>query len=417
MMNRYEVELLISALTGGSQPNVGDSIVFGLDGWTFGAVSGSAEWVSIDADGAVGDGTEDDTIALQSVLDRAKYVLVPEGKTYSITAKLVYYENQIILGLGSSFKGALSTALMSSDNIGVACPNVVIAGIVLDNTSKATGGGIGLDGTLSELTLINVTTQNVETGFRLQGNAKLTNTKTTDCTTHYDINGGKIQTTAPVLVNAAGTPTGFDISGGSVIIIDPDYTGITTEITDTTGQVIVFSDGKIWASDGSSADPIIAFLDEAGLGLYRKATGQVVFVGTSNPQLLLPSGASTDPSLAFDAEDTLGFYRQAATKLGLKGNFYLDGNFEQVVSTEFGALGATPVVRQAVVELAADGSSDALTGTGIDNAQGGNVYAQVSDHDALVAEYNLLRATVTDLRTKFDEIRDLIVLFGFMDAP
>ena len=374
MMNRYEVELLISALTGGNQPNVGDSIVFGLEGWTFGSVSGSAEWVSIDADGAIGDDTNDDTTALQSVLDRAKYILIPEDKIFKITAKLVFYTDQIIIGLGSSIKGALGTALMSSDDITVACPNVIIAGVVFDNTSKATAGGIGLDGTLSELTLINVTAQNAETGFRLEGNARLSNTKTTDCTTHYDINGGKVQVTAPILVNAAGTPTGFNISGTSaVVIIEPSYTGITTEITDTSGQVIVLSAGKIWVSDGASGSPIIAFLGEA----------------------------------------TLGFYLHAATKLGLKGNFYLDGDFEQITGEAFGVLGATPITQKAAINLAADGSADVVAPTGIDNAQVGNVYAQVSELATLTTEYNDLRATVTDLRTKFESLRDVAKDFGF----
>jgi len=65
---------------------------------------------------------------------------------------------------------------------------------------------------------------------------------------------------------------------------------------------------------------------------------------------------------------------------------------------KLGFWNATPVVQQVLSAYTPDDESAAYTG--IDNAQAGSVYAQVSDLNALRVAYETLRAAYDDMRTK-----------------
>lgn len=255
-LTRIEAELLVQILAGGDTPSDGDTIVRGLDGWRFDNVLGlsSASWVAIDADGAVGDGSTDDTTELQSVLDRAKFVLIP-AKTFKITSKLKFYAGQVVIGAGqtSVIKGALGTALISSDDTSAVRNSIIAANFKIDNTSKATAGGIGFDGTnINELLLINILCTNVATGFKLTGDSTLVNCVGFDCTTHYDCDDGHLRFIGPRAENTPTSGTGFDVAAGvdSCIIVSPELTGLTTDYVNAGSIVVINKDNiRLWSDE------------------------------------------------------------------------------------------------------------------------------------------------------------------------
>lgn len=71
-------------------------------------------------------------------------------------------------------------------------------------------------------------------------------------------------------------------------------------------------------------------------------------------------------------------------------------------SEKLGFWNATPVVQQVLAAYTTDNESAAYTG--IDNAQAGTVYAQLTDLNALRVAYETLRASYDDLRTKLNTI-------------
>ena len=116
MTERFTAEEIIRSLAGGAHPNVGDVPKFTAKGWSFSSlVSGNIFFNIADA-GATGDGSTDDTIAIQASIDAAS--AVGGGIVYGPPG--VYAATQIILkshviimgsGWGTIFKQISATAL------------------------------------------------------------------------------------------------------------------------------------------------------------------------------------------------------------------------------------------------------------------------------------------------------------------
>jgi polygalacturonase len=83
--------------------------------------------------GALGNGTADDTAALQEALDKGKQVQLRPGKTYRITSRLVMPDNSALLGDGTA------TIFM---------PNTAFANAVVNNKYQTNSCGIDVSGEL-----------------------------------------------------------------------------------------------------------------------------------------------------------------------------------------------------------------------------------------------------------------------------
>jgi len=139
----------------------------------------AGEVVNVKEFGATGDGVTDDTTALQAAINAAQAVgatvLLPPG-TYKITASLTLPgDNTHLRGMGqaSVIQASLGAALIMT---GPAAPTRIhrcsIRDLWLNNTNRATAGGIGLDLQRCNRSLIeNVRISNVETGIAITGDA------------------------------------------------------------------------------------------------------------------------------------------------------------------------------------------------------------------------------------------------------
>src|SRR5512147_1367008 len=58
-----------------------------------------ADWGSVKLFGAKGDGTHDDTVAIQAAIDANKVVVFPPG-TYLLSGSLALRSNQVLVGAG-----------------------------------------------------------------------------------------------------------------------------------------------------------------------------------------------------------------------------------------------------------------------------------------------------------------------------
>lgn len=126
--------------------------------------------------GAVGDGVTDDAAAIQAAIDAGagRRIILPGGD-YLIKTKLTLPTNTSLHGVGRATKiigDNLTTALLSSPNTAVRYFGWDIQNLFFDNTSKATGGGIGIDVTNQTLGhFSNVHFGNVELGIYVEDEA------------------------------------------------------------------------------------------------------------------------------------------------------------------------------------------------------------------------------------------------------
>lgn len=106
--------------------------------------------------GAVGNGTTDDTAALQEALNVGGVILFESGKTYLISEELQLKSNTYIYGNGAIIKAkstyATKTNLIMARNYGVDSTvggydqnqNIIIQGLKFDHTNITDLGGIGI---------------------------------------------------------------------------------------------------------------------------------------------------------------------------------------------------------------------------------------------------------------------------------
>lgn len=128
------------------------------------------ESISVKDFGAVGDGVADDTAAIQAAIDAAGAgdVWMPKGN-YKITAKLKLPSGCRLRGAGISattITATIGSAMISSTNPATRFYYIKVQDMTLDNTNRATAGGIGIDFKNISLGAINqVEVKNAETGI------------------------------------------------------------------------------------------------------------------------------------------------------------------------------------------------------------------------------------------------------------
>lgn len=124
--------------------------------------------------GAVGDGTTDCTTAIQNAINTGHRVYIPNG-TWKITSSLDLpsYAAIVFESRSAILKGALAAALIRGLNgTTTRTYGANIYGGTLDNTSKATAGGIGIDWkSMTMAKCYGTIIQNVETGIKNGGSS------------------------------------------------------------------------------------------------------------------------------------------------------------------------------------------------------------------------------------------------------
>ena len=106
--------------TGSVATNVGDKL---------------AQTVSVMDFGAVGDGTTDDTAAIQAALDNSSQVNFPSG-TYVISSALVLSSNSTLIGSNATIQW--SAASFAYAITGIAINDIVIQGLIFNSTTSVT---------------------------------------------------------------------------------------------------------------------------------------------------------------------------------------------------------------------------------------------------------------------------------------
>ena len=147
------------------------------------------------------------------------------------------------------------------------------------------------------------------------------------------------------------------------------------------------------------------------LSIMPKGTGNVGIGTTAPAGRLHINGTVDDQQLIVEAHSTqtanLAEWRNSSgtVQTALAGNgrdFVLDSTTGSKIGTattqKLGFWNKTPVIQQVTNAYTSD--SESVAYTGIDNAQAGTPYAQVTDLNALRTAYETLRASYDDLLTK-----------------
>lgn len=118
-------------------------------------------------------GTTDMAAAIQNALDANGFVALEKGKIHQVSTAILMDDSELIIGYGRDtvIRGNLATGVIKARN-GVSSRSYYLGGrdFTVDNTSRATSGGIGLD--MSGVTMgkwFNVGITNVETGVKQLG--------------------------------------------------------------------------------------------------------------------------------------------------------------------------------------------------------------------------------------------------------
>lgn len=118
-------------------------------------------------------GTTDMAAAIQSALDFSGFVILEKGKVHQVSTAVLMDDSEMIIGYGRDtvIRGNLATGVIKARN-GISSRSYYLGGrdFTVDNTSRATSGGIGLD--MSGVTMgkwFNVGITNVEVGVKQLG--------------------------------------------------------------------------------------------------------------------------------------------------------------------------------------------------------------------------------------------------------
>lgn len=122
-------------------------------------VSSTTNWVDVKAHGAKGDGTTDDTRAIQKAINSAKVVIFPPG-TYLIARALRLSSNRVLVGAGIDATSIIpkggSMALLAAVATGSTMLNIEIRGLQLASNGQSGIDAINLDGADPSLRISNV---------------------------------------------------------------------------------------------------------------------------------------------------------------------------------------------------------------------------------------------------------------------
>ena len=124
--------------------------------------------------GAIGDGVADDTVAIQATINATETlggtVLFTAG-TFKITATIQLPSDVILCGVGkqaTTIKGAIGLPLIANKTPAARIYRCGVRDLCVDNTDRATAGGIGIDFVNVTMGMIeNCVIKNVLTGIRL----------------------------------------------------------------------------------------------------------------------------------------------------------------------------------------------------------------------------------------------------------
>jgi hypothetical protein len=130
------------------------------------------ESVSVMDFGATGDGTTNDTAAIQAALNASTIVYFPQG-TY-LTGALTLSQNQKIYGFGATLSYSATTGTLlqcyNSSNPLQTSNYSEVSGFILLGSQTLTSGSIGLDaGVSARLILRDVRCENFDVGFKIFG--------------------------------------------------------------------------------------------------------------------------------------------------------------------------------------------------------------------------------------------------------
>jgi hypothetical protein len=343
------------------------------------AAGGTSTFLSVLDEGyARGTGSGyDDTDGIQRALDASLFVYfpVPPDK-YNISDTLTFREGHTLFGAGAGavILADLTAPVLQSEDTGTPINGLTISGITIDNTDKANAGSIGVDLTnVFDFDLRNVKVTNVELGVECDGSGIISGLVAEEFVTGASVSGGTVRFLGPRLRNNVLGGTGINASGGDgVIIITPEFDNLTTDIDDTVGNVLVLQrDGVV----------------------------------------LLPEGLDTNPIITFLVENTLGLYRADTNTLGIAGHAQFDGDIIQIAGQKLGLFGAAEVVQQSKPVMAAYTGDDQSAGY-IDAPAALGDAATRADMNTLRAAYETLRLGFEDLRPRFQEALDRLELYG-----
>ena len=136
-----------------------------------------------------------------------------------------------------------------------------------------------------------------------------------------------------------------------------------------------------------------------GIGTMAPA-GRLHINGTVDDQQLIVEAHSTQTANLAEWRNSSGTVQTALAGNGR--DFVLDSTTGSKIGTattqKLGFWNKTPVIQQVTNAYTSD--SESVAYTGIDNAQAGTPYAQVTDLNALRTAYETLRASYDDLLTK-----------------